>query len=197
MLIETKGGTRQANLVKRGNLNTLIQVSMGRPILEPEAIPVAYEAGKGSRFDIMLGDYPVEISNRILRFSFVSMGNPHAVFFTQEDISGFPLSSIGPKVERHPLFPCGTNFELVNITSDGKCSMRVWERGAGETLACGSGACAVMVAAILKGLSKDKLLIELPGGMAEVSWDRKGEVWLTGPAEVVFTGNWPSKNHPE
>lgn len=191
LLIETLGGIRKARLIKSGGKVARIQVSMGEPIFEPQAIPIVAESGRGSIFDIMLGDYPITIADKNLELNFVSMGNPHAVFFTSEPISDFPLSIIGPQVEKYPLFPRGVNFEIANITRQGGCSMRVWERGAGETLACGSGACAVAVAAILRGFVKDNLIIELPGGRAEVRWDRKGEVWLTGPAEIVFTGDWP------
>ncbi len=187
--IETLSGIRQARLVKRGH-QSFISVSMGKPLFEPRAIPVAAEVGKGSIYDIMLGDYPLTIDGSILKLNFVSMGNPHAVYFAPDSIAEFPLTTLGKKVENNPLFPRGVNFEVARMTSPGRCEMRVWERGAGETLACGSGACAVAVAARMRGLSGNKLELSLPGGLAEVSWDGQGEVRLTGPAEVVFSGEW-------
>ena len=191
LLIETKAGVRQAKLVRQGGKVALIRVSMGKPSFEPGSIPVAAEPGRGKKLDIMLGDYPLRIEDRELHLNFVSMGNPHAVFFIPGPVAEFPLTQVGPKVEKNVLFPRGVNFEIVQVTGPGKCSMRVWERGAGETLACGSGACAVAVAAKLKGLAGDSLEITLPGGTAQVGWDGIGEVWLTGPAEIVFTGEWP------
>jgi diaminopimelate epimerase len=191
LLIETMAGIRQVELIRRGAEVALIKAGMGKPIFKPADIPVAVEAGKGNMFDIMLGDYPLTIEGEDLGLNFVSMGNPHAVCFISIPVAEFPLSVLGPKVEKNPLFPRGTNFEIVYMHRSNRCDMRVWERGAGETLACGSGACAVAVAARLRGLAGDTLEIHLPGGVAEVYWDGLGEVWLTGPAETVFTGEWP------
>ena len=190
LLIETAAGLRTAELVRQVSGETLIKVSMGRPAFHPESLPVVVEAGRGNMLDIMLGDYPLVVDGTELKLSFVSMGNPHAVHFTTGTVSGFPLVTVGPKVEKNPLFPRGVNLEIVHMTDYGQCEARVWERGAGETLACGSGACAAAVAARMHGLAGDVLKINLPGGMAEVAWDGQGEVWLTGPAEVVFVGEW-------
>jgi len=189
--IETMAGIRQATLLEWDGRAAQIMVSMGKPVFQTESLPVAVEAGKGNMFDIMLGNYPLTVSDEELRLNFVSMGNPHAVYFIPGSVSEFPLSTIGPKVEHNPLFPRGVNFEIVHMISPHRCEMRVWERGAGETLACGSGACAVAVAARLSGIASDTLEISLPGGLAEVSWDGQGEVLLTGPAESVFCGEWP------
>lgn len=192
-LIETMAGIRKAELIRQGSEVSLIKVSMGTPSFEPESLPVAAEAEQGRTFDIMIGDYPLTVDSVNLKLNFVSMGNPHAVYFTDTPISEFPLAAIGPKVEKNNLFPRGVNFEVVHMSGPDKCEMRVWERGAGETLACGSGACAIAVAARLRGLAGDVLKINLPGGLAEIAWDGQGEVWLTGPAEVVFTGEWPEE----
>lgn len=192
LLIETMAGVRQAELIKRESRVALIKVSMGKPSFRPESLPVAVEAGKGGVFDIMTGDYPLAVGDQDLKLDFVSMGNPHAVYFTSIPVSKFPLATLGPNVDGNPLFPHGVNFEVVFMTGSDSCEMRVWERGAGETLACGSGACAVMVAARMRGLTGDTIKINLPGGVAEVSWNGQDEVWLTGPAEIVFTGEWPN-----
>ena len=192
LLIETKSGIRKAILTGR-ETTSLIQVSMGQPCFEPDKIPVVVEPNRGHVFDIMLGDYPFSMAGENLKLNFVSMGNPHAVCFISEPVAQVPLEILGPKIENNDLFPRGVNFEVVRMTGHDKCEMRVWERGAGETLACGSGACAVAVAARTKGLAGDRLEIKLPGGSAELFWDGKGEVWLTGPARMVFVGEWPDQ----
>jgi diaminopimelate epimerase len=174
LLIETLAGVRQARLIRQNGRVALIQVSMGRPAFEPAQIPVAARAGQGRLFDIMLGDYPLGIAGENLSLNFVSMGNPHAVFFISQPVADYPLTEIGPLVEKNSLFPRGVNFEIVRMTGPDKCEMRVWERGAGETMACGSGACAVAVAARLRGLAGDTLEIKLPGGTATISWGGQG-----------------------
>jgi diaminopimelate epimerase len=131
------------------------------------------------------------MSGRILNLNFVSMGNPHAVSFIDEPVADFPLKNIGPAVEKYKLFPKGINFEVARVISRSRIEMRVWERGVGETLACGSGACAVAIAAQLLGICDAKVEVLLPGGTAEVEWHKKGEALLIGPAEPVFTGEWP------
>jgi diaminopimelate epimerase len=138
----------------------------------------------------MFGDYPVERLGRRMRLNFISMGNPHAVCFIDEPVIDFPLSNIGPAMEKNELFPRGVNFEIARVISRDHIEMRVWERGAGETLACGSGACAVAVAAQLTDQVNSSVEILLPGGAARVEWNKKDEVFLTGPAEIVFTGDW-------
>jgi diaminopimelate epimerase len=125
-----------------------------------------------------------------LKVTCVSMGNPHAVCFLEQPVNDFPLAEVGPKVEQHPMFPNRVNFEIVNVISRSKLRARVWERGAGETLSCGTGACAIAVAAKLKKLTDNPVDIILPGGTLTVDWDGKGEVLLTGPAEIVFRGEW-------
>ena len=119
------------------------------------------------------------------------MGNPHAVYFTTQPVADFPLGSIGPKVEHHPMFPDRVNFEVARVTDKNTIESRTWERGAGETLACGSGACAVTVVAHLLGYIHEKASVQEPGGTLEIEWNGSGEVFLSGPAENVFTGEWP------
>jgi diaminopimelate epimerase len=189
--IETLAGVRLAKLIRRAGHIQEFQVSMGKPIFEPSAIPVRIEPDRGEMFDMMLGNYPLTVKGRQLNLSFVSMGNPHAVMLLDEPVSAFPLEQIGPLVETDTLFPRGVNFEIGRVLDGHNIEMRVWERGAGETLACGSGACALAVASRLAGHTGNRAGIHLLGGKAEVEWDGEGEVWLTGPAETVFTGNWP------
>ncbi len=188
--IETLAGVRRANIIRQIGQAPRIQVSMGRPIFEPSAIPVKIEPNRGEMLGVMMGNYPAVVGTRRLRLNFVSMGNPHAVMLLDEPVSAFPLELVGPLVEKAPLFPRGVNFEIGRVLDERTIEMRVWERGAGETLACGSGACALAVASRLAGYTGNSVNIHLPGGKAEVEWDGEGEVWLAGPAETVFTGNW-------
>ncbi len=165
---------------------------MGKPILEAKDIPAVIEPSQKDTVDIKpILSYLVTIDGQELLLNLVSMGNPHAVYFWQQSVSDFPLSRLGPLVEQHQIFPNRTNFEVANVISRQRIEVRVWERGVGETLACGSGACAVAVAAQLHGFIGNKVDIKLPGGTLEVEWDGIGEVLLSGPTEVVFTGEWP------
>ncbi len=119
------------------------------------------------------------------------MGNPHAVYFQDQPVESYPLHEVGPAVEHHKLFPNRTNFEVVRVLSPGRAEMRVWERGVGETLSCGSGAAAAMVAARLLGLADSTLELRVPGGVLELEWDGEGDVMLSGPVAEVFRGTWP------
>ena len=191
ILVETLAGIRIVRLYKVGGKVTKIQVSMGTPKFGAKDIPVAIEPGKGNSVDIKpLLDYPVTIEGRELLLDFVSMGNPHAVYFGQYPVSDFPLSQLGPRVEQHKIFPNRVNFEVARVINRQQIEARVWERGVGETLACGSGVCAVAVVAWIHGYIDNKVDIQLPGGILDVDWDGVGEVFLGGPAEVVFTGKW-------
>jgi len=134
--------------------------------------------------------YVTEVVGKELELDLVSMGNPHAVYFCQEPVSDFPLSLVGPEVQRLPVFPRGGNFEVARVLDRKLLEARVQERGAGETLACGSGACAIAVAARLRGYTDNKVDIKLPGGILNVEWGGAGEVLLGGPAEMVFSGEW-------
>jgi diaminopimelate epimerase len=190
--VETIAGLRKAKLFTEAGKETKIQVGMGKPEFNAQNIPVAVEPDRGHLVDIkLITSYPISIQGRELQLSFVSMGNPHAIYFTNQPVSQFPLSQIGPLVEKHELFPNRVNFEVANVISKKKIKVRVWERGVGETMACGSGACAVAVAAQLLGHVDSKVGIKLPGGTLEVEWDRVGEVLLSGTAEMVFSGDWP------
>jgi diaminopimelate epimerase len=160
-------------------------VNMGLPRFQPDQIPVKV---KSDMTPILT--YPLTIDRKKLTLSILSMGNPHAVSFLFRPVARFPLADIGPQVEKHTMFPQRTNFEIARVLSRGRVEARVWERGVGETLACGSGASAIAVAAQLLGYVDRQVDIILPGGTLTVSWDRVGEVLLAGPVDEVFTGEW-------
>jgi len=190
ILVETIAGVRMVRLNKIGK-SIKIQVGMGTPKFGASDIPVVIKQGKGDLVDIKsMLNYSVVIDGKELRLNFVSTGNPHAVCFWQQPVADFPLSQIGPKVEHLAIFPNRVNFEVANVMSRQQIEARVWERGAGETLACGTGACAVAVAAQLYGYIDNEVDIKLPGGILKAERDKAGEVFLSGPAKIVFTGDW-------
>ncbi|HEY87965.1 MAG TPA: diaminopimelate epimerase [Dehalococcoidia bacterium] len=189
--VETRSGIRRITLHYDEDKLTKIQVGMGEPGFEAKDIPVMIEPGRGNLIDIKpILDYQIIVDGEELFLSFVSMGNPHAVYFWQYSVSNFPLSQLGPKIEQHKMFPQRVNFEVARIINRQFIEARVWERGVGETLACGSGACAVAVTAQLHGYIDNKVAVKLPGGILEVEWNGGGEVFLSGPVAVVFTGDW-------
>jgi diaminopimelate epimerase len=156
-------------------------VDMGAPVLEPERIPVDVTADVAQ-------DCTVETPAGVVRFTAVSMGNPHAVVFV-DDVEDSPVGVVGPFLERHELFPHGTNVEFAEVLEEADIRLRVWERGVGETLACGTGACATVVAATLRCEIGREATVRLRGGDLWVYWDAGGTVLMTGPAEEVFTGS--------
>lgn len=191
--IETIAGTSRVKLEKRGSKIVGVQASMGKPVLAAKQIPVIIEnKEKVVNIKSMLG-YPVRVDGMELLLNLVSMGNPHAVYFTKQPVADFPLTQQGPKVEHLAIFPKRVNFEVARVLSQREIEVRVWERGVGETLACGSGACAVTVAAKLHGYIDNKVDIKLPGGTLQLEWDGSGEVLMSGPTETVFTGEWPER----
>lgn len=159
-----------------------VRVDMNKPIIEPSKIPVTIDSNGP------IIDYPVNIHNTDLNLSFISMGNPHAIHFHDGDLESVNLEDLGPQVESHTIFPNKTNFEIVNVLNKESLKVRVWERGAGLTLACGSGACASFAAAHIKGLVGNQADVELPGGTLIIEWDGEGSVYMTGSVETVFTG---------
>lgn len=188
--VETLAGPRKAWITAQAGIVRSVEVTMGAPRFTPNEIPVKLP-GRGGLDITQVVDYPLQVSGQKLQITCVSMGNPHAVCFLDMPIEDFPLSEIGPQVENHAIFPKRTNFEIVNVLSRSRVKVRVWERGAGETLACGTGACAAAVAGQLKKLAGRKVELALPGGKLGVSWDGVGEVRLAGPAVEVFSGDWP------
>ena len=160
---------------------TRVRVNMGSPILEPALIPVQAE---GER----VIDAPITVEGTCYHMTCVSMGNPHAVIFT-DGVKELNLEQLGPKFENHSCFPNRTNTEFVEILDRNTVFMRVWERGTGETLACGTGCCATAVAAVLNGLTEETVTVKLLGGELLIEWDRKqNTVFMTGPAVTVFEG---------
>ncbi len=182
--VETLAGVLDVTPIRDDGGMVGARVMMGEPRLSPPDIPVAVE-GRDA-----VVDYPLQVAGREFRITCVSMGNPHAVVFLDEPVDEFPLTEIGPKVEHHPMFPARVNFEIANVLDGGRIKTRVWERGSGITMACGTGACAVAVAARLNGLAKNRATIALPGGDLTVEWSGKGEVVLEGPVATVFDGEW-------
>ena len=184
--VETGAGVLSVTPVWTDGEMTRASVSMGPPRLVPADIPMALD-GEGPVIDHVL-----EVAGRQIPITGVSMGNPHAVTFIGEDVDDYPLRDIGPIVEHHPLFPNKVNFEIVNILSRDRLKVRVWERGSGLTQACGTGACAVVVAGRLKGLVDDDVTIDLPGGSLDIRWTGEGDVIMEGPVAEVFEGEWPA-----
>ena len=191
--VETLAGIKAVQVFISQGKVTSAKIAMGMPRFKTAEIPVILEKQKKDRGEGTLApilDYPLNLAGNKLSLAFVSVGNPHAVHFTTRSVADFPLHEIGPKVEHHPLFPQRINFEIARVLSRGNIEARVWERGAGETLACGSGACAIAVTAKLKGDTDDTVDIILSGGTLTIDWDGVGEVCLTGAVEEVFTGEW-------
>ncbi len=190
-----------AGIIRPEKVNGLVRVDMGVPVLDPEKIPV--EMAYSSKSNVQnsktrdselrtlnseaIIDCPLVIEDREFRITCVSMGNPHAVIIV-DNVSEFPVAYYGPMIERHRIFPKRTNVEFIEILSPVEIRMRVWERGAGETMACGTGASASAVAAHLKGLTEREISIHLSGGVLSVAWVEDGHVYMTGPAEEVFGG---------
>jgi diaminopimelate epimerase len=194
VMIETMAGTRKIT-ISQSNGETTFRVGMGIPKFSPGDIPVTLERGNGKIIDITSPlSYSVNIDGMDMVLNFISMGNPHAVCFWQQAVADFPLSILGPEIEHLPIFPNRTNFEIVNVVSQNQLEIRVWERGAGETMACGTGACAAAVIAQLKKYIGREVDIKLLGGTLKIEWDGTGEVLLGGDAELVFTGNWESED---
>ncbi|MCH2671572.1 MAG: diaminopimelate epimerase [Dehalococcoidia bacterium] len=187
--VETLAGIRNITPISEYGTVTGARVSMGAPILTPDTVPVNLDAA-GEYGSGPVLEYPFEMDGYDLPLSFVSMGNPHAVTFIDTPVAEFPLLTVGPKVENHSIFPRRVNFEIVNVDNPTHLTARVWERGSGETLACGTGACGIAVASILGGHTDNTVSITLPGGTLKVDWDGQGEVYLEGPAEEVFSGEW-------
>lgn len=183
--VETGAGLLTVQAFVEDGRVTTARVSMGRPRLAPAEIPVLADVEPPVRnWSLMVDGQPVAVTC-------VSMGNPHAVHLYSRSVDGYPLEHIGPLVEHHPAFPNRVNFEVARVLARDQIEARVWERGAGLTLACGSGAAAIMVAARLNNLVDDAVDVRLPGGVLRLEWDGEGEVYLTGPAVEVFTGVWP------
>jgi diaminopimelate epimerase len=179
--IETLAGIKVLELTIESGEVVLVRVDMGEPVLTPENIPV--EGGK----DRFISE-PIDIDGQTYKVTAVSMGNPHAISYV-DDVANFPLHDVGPKMETDKHFPRKVNAEFVQIIDKSTLKMRVWERGAGETLACGTGASAVLVASVLNGISERAATIKLLGGDLFIEWSEKdNHVYMTGSAVKVFDG---------
>lgn len=169
-----------AGIIRPERVKGLVKVDMGEPVLEGKLIPVI-QAGR-------IQDRPLAINDTSFEITCVSMGNPHCVIYVDK-VDSFPVEKYGPQIEINKFFPKKTNVEFIEVVNRKKIKMRVWERGAGETLACGTGACAAAVASILKGFTDSKVSVVLRGGTLVIEWSKKdNHVYMTGPAEEVFTG---------
>lgn len=180
--VETLSGIKTLQLAVSEGRVQAVTVDMGSPVLTPSQIPVKCEG------DRMINQ-PVSVGGKEYYITCVSMGNPHAVVFTEEEVTALNLEKIGPLFENHEIFPDRVNTEFIHVINEKTIDMRVWERGSGETLACGTGACASVVACVLNHKTEDEVLVHLLGGDLEVRYDReKNTVLLTGPAEFICTG---------
>ena len=184
--IETLAGIKTLKLnVEEGKVKT-VQVDMGEPILEANRIPVLSK-------EKIVKNLEIKVLDKTFKFTCVSMGNPHAVTYI-EDITNFEIEKYGPFIEIDGYFPKKTNVEFIEKVDNTHLKMRVWERGSGETLACGTGACACVVASILNGVTERKVTVELLGGNLEIEWDKDdNHVYMTGPATTVFEGELENK----
>ena len=175
--------------LKEGKVDT-VRVNMGAPELRPEQIPVTVAEGDFSAVQDGVIDAPILVEGKEYKMTCVSMGNPHAVIF-MDDVTNLKIEQIGPYFENHERFPKRTNTEFVKVLDRKTVQMRVWERGTGETLACGTGCCATVVACILNGLTDELVTVKLLGGEIEIEWDREADlVYTTGPATTVFEGEY-------
>lgn len=181
--LETLAGIKILRLILENGKVNAVSVDMGEPILEPKLVPVNFPGIQ----DQVIAE-PIEAAGKTWSFTAVSMGNPHAVLFVPH-VKDIDLPAIGPAFENHAWFPKKTNTEFVEVLNRSHIRMRVWERGAGETLACGTGACAAVVACVLNDLTDRKVDVELSGGHLEISWDKdNNHVYMTGKAVTVFDG---------
>lgn len=185
--IETLAGIKYVEITPEEGKAKFIRVNMGSPELASEKVPVLSDTKEVIR-------QPFGVDGKDYEITCISMGNPHCVIFLEEDVRELDLPKIGPMFETHEIFPNRVNTEFVNVIDQNTLRMRVWERGSGETLACGTGACATAVAAILNGLTKDEVTVQLLGGDLKIYWDKEANlVYMTGPAEIVFDGEIEEK----
>ncbi|MDO8567817.1 MAG: diaminopimelate epimerase [Dehalococcoidales bacterium] len=191
--VETLSGVKKLKVGKKDGKVVRIQANMGAPRFTAAEVPAVIDKREGVLDINSMISYPTKIDGTYLRLNLVSMGNPHAVHFSDQPVSEFPLGEMGPIIEHLPIFPNRVNFEVARIISRNEIEVRVWERGVGETLACGTGACATTAAAHLLGYIDDKVDITLRGGSLQVEWNGDDGILLSGPAEIVYEGEWPEE----
>ncbi len=179
--LETKAGIKYLDMTVKDGKVAMVKVDMGAPITKPDLIPAISDKE-------IIVDEPITVDGQEYRITCVSMGNPHGVVFV-DDTDSIDIEKIGPKFEHHEMFPDRTNTEFIQIIDRNNIKMRVWERGAGETLACGTGTCASVYACILNGLTEKSVDVHLLGGCIHIDYDEeKNTIYMTGPAEVAFDG---------
>jgi diaminopimelate epimerase len=190
--IETLSEVSTVKFERQDGKVVKLWANLGRPRLALEQIPVDPKAdGKGKFFNVdELIDYRGMFGDMELTLNLISMGNPHAVFFTEKPVADFPMEKIGPLVENMPIFPNRTNFQVARVLDKEHIEARVWEKGIGETMACGSGTCAIAVASKINGYTGSKIKVKLPGGILDAVYNGNGEVVIGGPAVVVYEGIW-------
>lgn len=204
--VETGAGVKTIIPHWQGNRIVSARVNMGEPVLRASDVPVdPSKAGPsdysaldvalvdsfGLKLSDLLFDAPVQVDNETFRVTAVSMGNPHVTAFIDTPVADVPLERFGPRMEHHPAYPRRINFHIVNLQGRGGMKTRTWERGSGQTLACGTGACAMVVAARLHGSVDDIVCVEVPGGKLTITWPGHGPVFMEGEAVEVFSGEWP------
>lgn len=178
--VETLAGVKELKLYCKDGICDKICVDMGEPTFKSEDLPTFLD-------EKITKDLELKIDDRKFRFTLVSMGNPHAITFV-ENVENIPIEKYGPIVENDIIFPNRTNVEFVEIKDKQHIKIRVWERGSGETLACGTGACASVVAGGVNGYTDDIVTVELPGGSLEINWNNNNHIYMTGPATMIFDG---------
>lgn len=185
--VETKAGLIIPEVItdpKNDAVVTHVKVNMGTPRLLKGEIPMKGAADENAQY------VSISVDGKTYTVSCTSMGNPHCILFV-DDVKTAPVTTLGPKIEHHELFPKRTNVEFAQIVNDSHINLRVWERGAGETLACGTGACAAAVISMLKNKVNNNVTVSLPGGDLQISWQNGGDVFMTGPVEKVCDGELP------
>lgn len=182
--LETLSGIKVIKMTVENGKAASARVNMGEPILEGAKIPTKFDGET-------VVSQKLTIENKDYAVTCVSMGNPHCIVYTEAPVRTLDLPRIGPNFENHPMFPDRINTEFIRVVSETELDMRVWERGSGETLACGTGACAAVVASVLNGYCErgTDVKVNLLGGTLVINWSENGEVYMTGPAETVCTGN--------
>lgn len=178
--IETLAGIKELKLYCENEICNKVCVDMGEPAFKSEDLPTFLD-------EKITKDLKLEIEDKEFRFTLVSMGNPHAIAFA-ENVENIPIEKYGPMVENDSIFPNRTNVEFVEIEDKKHIKMRVWERGSGETLACGTGACAAVVAGEVNGYVDNDVIVKLPGGNLDIKWDKNNHVYMTGSATTIFEG---------
>ena len=187
MTIETLAGIKKVKLNMLEQKIHTVTVEMREPCFIPEKIPIQLTQQtkiQGNKIEV-----PIMVENKLLTFICISMGNPHAVTFV-ENVEDFPVKQYGAILEKHSIFPERANIEFVQIINNKMIKMRVWERGTGETLACGTGACAAVVACVLQEKTNRDVTVQLPGGALQVTWHQNNQIFMTGSAVTVFKGEW-------